>query len=242
LNTWSRRTGVLFCYISTAVWTITSLKSIIIDQKAVIPSFLNPTQVSFIVCIAVFFISSRIPKLAWLQPALLLPLSALPFLSTEGGHSSMYGLGLFVISIILLYKLDFFVRARKTKIIVCLAYLYVIELVSAFINTRNLYYAFTPVFFITIFLTFLYLAFNERVVVYLKETKPRLSLTEKGLSMAERTYIRALTLGQNSKEIASAANISESTVRNTLSRAYKKLGVEDKTELTKLIEKHELVD
>ncbi|MDP3179785.1 MAG: LuxR C-terminal-related transcriptional regulator, partial [Spirochaetaceae bacterium] len=98
------------------------------------------------------------------------------------------------------------------------------------------------VFFITVFLAFLYLAFNERVVVYLKETKPRLSLTDKGLSQAERTYIRALTVGQSLKEIAAAANISESTVRNTLSRAYKKLEVEDKTELAKMMERHELVD
>jgi len=51
-------------------------------------------------------------------------------------------------------------------------------------------------------------------------------------------YIQALDQGISPKEIAAEHKISDSTVRNTLARAYKKLGVKDKSELTSLTAKH----
>ncbi|MBL8965381.1 MAG: hypothetical protein JNG85_00150 [Spirochaetaceae bacterium] len=78
-------------------------------------------------------------------------------------------------------------------------------------------------------------------MVYLKEPKPRLSLDDKGLSPAEKTYVLAVLAGRNHKEIAVDYEVSDSTVRNTISRAYQKLEVSDKAGLAVLAERFEIV-
>jgi DNA-binding CsgD family transcriptional regulator len=51
------------------------------------------------------------------------------------------------------------------------------------------------------------------------------------LSPRESEYVHEIIMGSSPKEIAGAHGVSHSTVRNTLSRAYKKLGVRDCGEL-----------
>jgi DNA-binding CsgD family transcriptional regulator len=55
--------------------------------------------------------------------------------------------------------------------------------------------------------------------------RPLLSLSANGLSRIEATYVRSILQGRSVKETAHEAGVSESTVRNTLARVYKKLGV-----------------
>lgn len=59
-------------------------------------------------------------------------------------------------------------------------------------------------------------------------SRPRgLSLDAAALSGRERAFAEALLAGRSVKETAYEWGVSESTVRNTLARAYKKLGVRD---------------
>jgi DNA-binding NarL/FixJ family response regulator len=114
--------------------------------------------------------------------------------------------------------------------------------VASLRDRQTLPYAVVTLVFLMIYLSVLYLMFEERLAVYLKAPKPRISLKEKELSGTERLYIKNITIGKTSKDIAFDYEVSESTVRNTLARAYKKLGIEDKSELAALAERYELVD
>ena len=176
----------------------------------------------------------------WFQPLMFLALAPLPLIDNA---QSFFGLGFFVMGNLLLFRLGFFERRRLPKLIISIGYLYFWEVWSALKVGRNLVSAFTPVFFITAFLLMLYFAFSEKLMVYLHEPKEKLSLREKTLSEAERAYVMALLKdGKNYKEIAFDFEVSESTVRNTLARAYKKLGVSDHAGLASLGNKFEIVD
>jgi len=185
----------------------------------------------------VFFISSRSDKLYFIQPIIFLVIAPINFLDS---HDSFYGLGFFVIAVLLLFKIGFFQRRRILKMVGLLVYLYGWELFATLRSGRSRGLSLTPVFFVTVFLAYLYILYREKIIVYLKEPKPVLDLKAKGLSETERIYIQALDKGESPKEIAAEHNVSASTVRNTLARAYKKLGVKDKSELTSLTAKHTL--
>jgi DNA-binding CsgD family transcriptional regulator len=55
--------------------------------------------------------------------------------------------------------------------------------------------------------------------------QPVLSLSGQGLSRVEAAYVRSILQGHSVKETAHEAGVSDSTVRNTLARVYRKLGV-----------------
>ncbi len=185
-----------------------------------------------------FFLSAFYAILQWLQPLMFLIMAPISILQGE----SFYGLGAFVIAMLLLFRLGFFNRHRVSKLIISLAYLYVWEIIKALQSTGGLINALMPVFFITAFLLMLYFAYQEKIMVYLKEPKERLSLADKGLSAAEKTYVLALIKGLTPKEIAAEYSVSDSTVRNTLSRAYQKLGVPDRAALLALATRYEVAE
>ncbi len=188
---------------------------------------------------ALFVASVYVPFLVWYQPIIMFALTPLPFMTT---HESFYGLGFFSMGVILLFRLGFYERHRVPKFLASLGYLYGCELFTALRTGRGLFYTLTPLFFISAFLVFLYLAFQEKLAVYLKEPKPRYSLSERGLSAAECVYVKAVAEGRMLKQIAFECGVSESTVRNSLSRAYRKLGLEDKSAIAALAGKFEIVD
>jgi DNA-binding CsgD family transcriptional regulator len=193
--------------------------------------------VSQLVWVVLFFASSRSKNLYFIQPVIYLVLAPINFLDA---HDSFYGLGFFVIAVLLLFKIGFFERHRVLKLVGLLVYLYGWELFAALKEGRDRGRSFTPVFFVTVFLVYLYILYREQIIVYLKEPKPTLDLKAKGLSDAECEYIIALDKGKSIKEIATENKIAESTIRNTLARSYKKLGVKDKSELSSLTAKHTL--
>jgi len=169
----------------------------------------------------------------------LLALTPLPLLSE--GPNSFFGLGFFAAAMLLLFKLDFFDKHRVVKAIGCVVYLSAFEVL---VNVRlgsHLYYAFMPIFFILAFLVFFYLIFRDKVFVYLKEPKPKLSLEAKGLSEAEQVYVLCVLSGKSIKDTSFESGVSESTVRNTLARAYKKLGILNKPGLFALAQKFDVV-
>ncbi|MFZ4617189.1 MAG: LuxR C-terminal-related transcriptional regulator, partial [Rectinemataceae bacterium] len=67
-----------------------------------------------------------------------------------------------------------------------------------------------------------------------RRKKPRVSLSSRGLAEIEALYAIAFIRGKSVKHIALEYSVSESTVRNTLSHVYKKLGVIDKVGLMTL--------
>ncbi|MBN1243555.1 MAG: helix-turn-helix transcriptional regulator [Spirochaetales bacterium] len=71
--------------------------------------------------------------------------------------------------------------------------------------------------------------------------RPRISLSDAGLAPAERQYVISIIAGETTKEIAAEAGISESTVRNSLARAYRKLGVQDMLGLVALAGRNDIV-
>jgi DNA-binding CsgD family transcriptional regulator len=198
---------------------------------------------SLVLVAAIMLASAYVAFLSWLQPILFLLLTAvvIPGGGAEAS-SSFFGLGFFSVAVLLLFKLGFFSRFRVAKAALCVVYLTTLE-VLANLNTKNgLYMAITPIFFIVAFILFLFVAFRDRIVVYLKEPKRQLSLMSKGLAEAEQHYIRGVISGKTVKEVAFEHSISESTVRNTLSRAYKKLGIRGKADVSGLAERYEIVD
>jgi DNA-binding CsgD family transcriptional regulator len=198
---------------------------------------INPSNLVQLFVALLFYLSSRSPKLYWIQPAIFLAITPLPFI---GNNDSFYGLAFFVLAVLLLFKIGFFNSQRVPKFIGLLLYLYIIQVITAIITERSLQLALTPVFFVTVFLVILYILYHEEIVVYLKEPKPVLDLKAKKLSEAEYHYLMDLRGGKNIKEIAVDHGVSESTVRNTLARVYRKLEVNDKTDLMAMVAVHTL--
>ena len=143
-------------------------------------------------------------------------------------------------AILLLERFGFFLRHRIPKLIIAFLYLLIVEIVGVLSSGLPIIEASAPTFFIVAFGVFMWFLYKDRLVVILKEPKPMLSLAENGLSTAERAFIGQTLAGKSQKEISIDFELSESTVRNTLARAYKKLDVEDRVGLAVLGERFEI--
>jgi DNA-binding CsgD family transcriptional regulator len=197
------------------------------------------SHIDLLVVIAtIFLVSAFVPALAWLQPAIFLAMTPFTLLA---GNSSFYGLGFYAGGILFLFKLGFYERHRAAKVACSIGYLMVAEIVMGLRNGQSIYFCLTPVLFIFAFLFALYLTFRDRIFVYLKEPKPSLSLEAKGLSEAEQVYVHTIIEGRPVRDAALESGVSESTVRNTLARAYKKLGVANRAGLLALAEKYDVI-
>lgn len=84
------------------------------------------------------------------------------------------------------------------------------------------------------------IAMRTRMVVMVDREKPALVLSEKGLSAAETAYAMALLEGRSVKAIAAEFGVSESTVRNSLARAYAKLEVQTMSAFLSLASKYQV--
>jgi DNA-binding CsgD family transcriptional regulator len=84
------------------------------------------------------------------------------------------------------------------------------------------------------FIVILYFMFKKDLANYFRQrTKKSLTITYK-LSEKESVYVLGILAGKTSKEIASDNKITETTVRTTLSRAYKKMQISDAKQLVLL--------
>jgi DNA-binding CsgD family transcriptional regulator len=169
---------------------------------------------------------------AFLLLALTPPALASPF-------ESIYAFGAFAAGTALLEIERKLERRRAWKLAALAIYLFA---GTALFRGRSPAAFALPVFTAALLVMLRFAAQDKKEGPAALEAKPRLSLFEAGLSAAEAAYVRAAVSGTSYKEIASYAGISESTVRNTLARAYRKLGVADKAALVALIDAHELAD
>ncbi len=174
-----------------------------------------------------------------MQPVFFLALVPFCFNMDIG---SIYGLGFFAMGVLLLFRLGFYEHRRVLKYLITVAYIFFWVLWFAFHRQIPLIDALAVIFFIIVFIFLLCYTFSDKLMVYLKEPREKLSLSGKGLSEAERTYVKAILAGGNYKQIAFDYEIKESTVRNTVARAYKKLGVSDHTGLIGLASHYDISD
>jgi DNA-binding CsgD family transcriptional regulator len=233
-----KASGILFGVIFFTAAGLNVVTTLLSGQASAADVFLDFKYIDSLVAIGVLMLlSGFLGRLAWLQPAIMLALAPFP---TLGDQYSFFGLGFFVTGILLLLRLDFYDRFRALKIACSVGYLVAIEVTSAVINKKGMFAGLVTGFFIVAFIAFLLLTFRDRIFVYLKEPKPILSLEAKGLSMAEQAYARAILAGKGVKDVAFESGVSESTVRNTLARAYKKLAVVNRSGLISLAQNYDV--
>ncbi|TXT50669.1 MAG: hypothetical protein FD137_247 [Spirochaetes bacterium] len=223
-----RKTGLVFTCFFAVIFVLSLSISLLRDNRSPDFPFMFINSVILFFATAAFLFSSLYPRLNGVQPIVLLVLT--PLAMTDPSISFL-SLGFFICAEILLHRLGYFETQRKFKIIINVSYYYLCQILIGV--TSGLHYALIIVslLFSTIFLIFLILAFGNTWVIYLKDPKPRLSLSTLNLTKMEVVYLRSLLDGKTIKSIAIESGVKESTVRNTLSRVYKKFDVIDKAGL-----------
>jgi DNA-binding CsgD family transcriptional regulator len=175
-----------------------------------------------------FLFSIMKPRLAWIQPVLLLAMTPLPMIYAE---TPIFSLGVFIAAEILFYRLGFFERLKLPKFILTILYFFLCQTFRGVRTGESAATILVYLLFLGLFLAFLLIVYGERWILYLKEPRPQLFLSSLGLSEKETLYLKALLEDKSMKEIAIDHNVKESTVRNTLARVYRKFEVTDKSEL-----------
>lgn len=230
-----RKTG----YVLSGVFCLSAIFNIIYlfavpDRKAIASLYF---LISALLAL-LLFLSARFERLVWIQPAVY---GAATIMAVMEDYQGFYGLGFFAFLVLFLFRLGFFQNKKALKLFLTIAIFYVLEIFSATKAGKPILAAFFPVFFMSIFLFFLYFSYEEKLMVYLKEPKPKLSLAARGFTPLEAAYIFAIIEGKSAKEIAYDMKVTESTARNNISRAFHKLGLSDRHEFTILSLKNEIV-
>jgi DNA-binding CsgD family transcriptional regulator len=223
-----RKTGILFAFLNSVILLLFLAVKIFSD---VIPANIDvrlPIIVSLAMGMILFLVSAFNDSLAWIQPLLLLFSTPLPMIYHA---SSMFSLGSFIAAEILLFRLGFFERSRLAKFLITIAYFFLSEILVGLYHKLPPVDIALPILYTTFFLAFLLFVYGDKWIVYLKEPKPTLSLAELKVTAKEAEYLRALLEGRSIKEIAIDTGVTESTVRNTLARVYRKFNVQDKAAL-----------
>jgi len=239
MNKQLRLSGIIFGCVFLAGYLLNAI--FYEESVGFIPGLYTPTQLSLIAAAGLFFLSAAKSPLRWIQPAIFLILAPIPIIQQP---ENIFGLGFYIMGVLLTERAGFFLKHRAVKMVVMIAYLLVVEIVAVIASTAKnpIQDALYPTFYIIAFGLFLWFLYKDRLVVFLKEPKPKLSLAGKGISPAERTFVLETLKGRSQKEIAVDFDLSESTIRNTLARSYKKLGVEDRVGLAVLGERFEVVE
>jgi DNA-binding CsgD family transcriptional regulator len=235
-----RKSGIALgtVFILGIVWVVFVL--IVRDKVAFLKAIVHPNVLIQALVSLLFFLSAFRPRLAWIQPLLFFVLM-IAAAYTGGG---MYGIGFFTLGVLYLFRLGYLEKHRVAKLLGLLGYYFVVTLAMIFVPNSGVRFSnvIGSIIFLLVFLGLLYLAYEEKLVVFLKPSKPKLSLSEKGLSPAERVYVLACLSGHSAKEVAQEFEVSESTIRNTLARSYKKLEVNDMVGLTALAGKFDIIE
>ncbi|HUX37679.1 MAG TPA: sigma factor-like helix-turn-helix DNA-binding protein [Rectinemataceae bacterium] len=232
-----RVSGIIFACVFLMGYLI-NIPNVLSRGDGIWRALFLPNQLVTIASACLFLVSALVAKLKWLQPAIFLLSSPIAIIPEPW---TIWGLGYFIMGVVLLERTGVFHKRRRLRVGLLVLYLFAMEVAAVFYMKRPAFDAVAPTFFISAFGLFLWFLYKDRLVVFLKEPKPRLSLAEKGLTHAERAYVLAVMEGRSAKEICVDYDVAESTVRNTLARACKKLEVEDSTGIAVLAATHEVV-
>jgi len=211
----------------------------IAEGKPVVDALLHPYVFICLGISLLMVLSARFSFLIWAQPLVWLASSVL---ATMTDANNITGLGFFVVALLLLFRFGFYAKGRALKLGATVLFFILLEAGSALYQKATVGDGVAMLFVVTVLLVTLYLSYHEKLMVYLHEPKKTLSLGGKGLTDAEQKYVLAMVGGKSPKEIAHFYEVSESTVRNTLARAYKRLGVGDRSELAALAERFQLTE
>jgi DNA-binding CsgD family transcriptional regulator len=223
-----RKTGLMFSGLCTFAFISYFVMSRLVDDPALKPD-ISDTMLFVVALFAVlFFTATLFPRFYAAQPILLLLMTPLPMLKHA---SSMFSLGAFVAAIILFFRIGFFEHKRIPKLVISISYFYLCEILIGLYFKLSVLDIMVPVLFMTIFLMFLLLVYRDKWIIYMKEPKPTLSLASIQVTKTEAKYLRSALADKSFKEIAIEAGVKESTIRNTMARVYKKMGVWDRSSL-----------
>lgn len=223
-----RKTGILFAFLDSILLLLFLVVRIFNEDISSSIDARSPIVIALGAGMILFLVSALNDSLAWIQPLLLLLSTPLPMIYHA---SSMFSLGSFIAAEILLFRQGFFKKSRLGKFAITILYFFLSELLVGLSQKLSLIDIAMPIFYTIIFLAFLLIVYGDKWIVYLKEPKPTLSLSELRITAKEAEYLRALLDGRSIKEIAIDTGVTESTVRNTLARVYRKFDVQDKATL-----------
>jgi DNA-binding CsgD family transcriptional regulator len=242
------KSGMFFTYIFLAATILSIILQIISSNregKNIWIAFMSPTTIPLYIIGTLWYLSTIYSRFSLFQPLVMLGVFFVNSYNSRPGYRDWAGTfttGFFVCAVIMLYIGGFLEKRRVLKIISLIVFYYATIAIGIANSHEGFEYVFGSVFFITAFIAFLYVVFSDQVTVYLRYEKPSLSLSAYGLTALEAKYARDIVAGKNFKEIALDFKVSESTVRNTTARIYKKLSVVDKSSLAALLASHSLVD
>lgn len=223
-----KKTGLFFaflCVLYLFSYLLIQLLELPIPDET--PSF-APMLPAVAVIAALFVLSAFRPPLNWIQPVLLLLMTPLPMIYAQ---IPIFNLGVFIAAEILLYRLGLFARWKLLKFVLSILYFFLCQAIRGINAGESLFNILIYILFLCLFLFFLLIVYGEQWIIYLKEPKPLLFLSDLGLTKKEIAYLKALLNGKSVKEIAVENKVKESTVRNTLARVYRKFDVPDKSGL-----------
>ena len=173
---------------------------------------------------ALFFLATAFwTSLGAIQVGLLLLLSAL-----QATHVSarLHGLGFALVAAIVVLRRGWFIRApmAKAALLSCLGCLALLgPVLAAGKGFRELV---PSLFGASAFVVFVFGLAQGRVLAAFAPKKRVLRLSDYKLTPRESRVVRLRLAGKSAKEIAIEDEIALSTVRNALSLAYRKLGIE----------------
>lgn len=184
-----------------------------------------------------FFAGLKVPRLQAIDPYIFLVIAVIPFFQSP---ESIAGFGLFAVGAILLLVDGQLSRQPIPKLAGLTLYLLSLVVGSSIVTKASFETATGLLLFMAAFFLFLFLTFQDKIIVFVKAYKPVLRLSQKGLSEKEASHLLGLLAGKTTKEIAFEHDVKESTIRNSLSRAYRRLGFTDKTQLLQWAEGHDI--
>lgn len=184
-----------------------------------------------------FFLALRYPRVRLVEPFLFLAISTIPFFQSP---ESIFGFGFFAVGSIMLFVDGHLSRRPMLKLILLGLYLLTLLIASSILTRTSIETTLALPLYMVAFFLFIFLTFQDKIIVFVRASKPVVRLSEHGLTDKEVAHLQALLAGHSMKEIAWQHGVKESTIRNSLSRAYHRLGFTDKAQLFQWAEAHEI--
>jgi DNA-binding CsgD family transcriptional regulator len=192
----------------------------------------SPVHVLFAL---LFLATALVSFLGALQAALFFGLSAV---ETVSSLDSIYGLGFAAVGAIILFRRGCFVRRPMAKAPV-VAGLGCAILALPILFSRKPAVSLAPALVsAAVFASLVFGLAGGRLLSAFAPAKPILSLADYRLGRRERQVVKARIQGKTVKEIAAENGLAVSTVRNALSTACRKLGIEGREALAALGERY----
>lgn len=194
--------------------------------------FLGPVYFAFAV---LFLATALFSFLGPLQAALFFCLSAVETLSSQ---NCVYGIGFAAVAAIILFRRGWFFRKAMVKGSIVLG-LGSAFLILPILVSKKPPIALAPAFISAAIYSVLVIALARgRFLSALAPMKPSLRLASFKLNMRETQAVKGRMQGKTVKEIAYESGKAESTIRNALSTACRKLEIQGREDLLALGERY----